>query len=153
MFLGISIRLGILLAPAASPARKAPAKSVPAGRSRDSPDGARACATTAEPGLGARRVRSPARMEAQQVTATKAALAKTLPLLLLDARAWPLRPFAGALPRRAEKEDGSTNTVVVTAKARQTAMAPAVSRFLIPFQVDVVGTVSRAQHLAQRAVS
>lgn len=149
MFLGISIRLGILLAPVASPAL-APAKRVPAGN-RDSPDGAKACATTAE--LGARRVRSPARMEAQQVTATKAALAKTLPLLLLDARAWPLRPFAGALPRRDEKEDGSTNTVVVTAKARQTAMAPAVSRFLIPFQVDVVGTVSRAQHLAQRAVS
>lgn len=154
MFLGISIRLGILLSPP-SPALAAfvaPAKRVPA-LARDSPDGARACATTAE--LGARRVRSPARMEAQQLTATKAALAKrTLPPLVLDARAWPFRPFcAGALPRGAEKEDGSTNTVVVTAKARQTAMAPAMSRFLIPFQVDVVGTVSRAQHLAQRAVS
>lgn len=38
--LGISIRLGILLAPVASPAL-APAKRVPAGN-RDSPDGAKA---------------------------------------------------------------------------------------------------------------
>lgn len=83
----------------------APAKRVPAGIERDSAEGAKACATTVEP-----RRRSPVRIEAQQVTATKAALAKrTLLVLVLDARAWLLKPLcAGAtLPRTAEKEDGT----------------------------------------------